>query len=211
MSARSLGRPPPLDAAALQHVVTPAASAASADAGTHSPPVRAGAAHVNAANVCITQAKAFPVRQGSTGTLKTGLMPSRSLTMERFLPDSKPLASKRSLCAAKQPSVPLEVASTALQLTGSPFGSFGSSAAGQGGQLPRSSGTSLSSDSDKLVRSSVLYSSQLSEGTAALPATGPDGGGVIPADTAAAPRRRTFITLGSELAKWTMTATGLVC
>ena len=206
MSARSLVWPRPRDAAALQQVITPAASAAAADAGTDCTLVIGGAAHVNAANVSVTQAGVYPVRQGSTGTLKSGFMPRRSLTMERLPPGSKPLASRRSLCAAKQPSAPSEVASTALQLMGAPFGSFGGSAAGQGGQLPRSSGSSVSSGGDKLARNSLLYSSQLSEGTAALPATGSDG--VILA--VLAPRRRTSITLGNELAKWAMIATGFV-
>lgn len=212
MSARSLGRPRQRDATALQQVLTPAASAACANVGTAGPPVRSrsGAAHANAANVSITQAGAFPVRQGSTGALQPGLMPRRSLTMEYFPLDAKPLASRRSLCGAKQHSVPLEVASTALQLMGAPFGSIGGSAAVQGGQLPKGSGSSVSSGCKQLVGNSLLYSPQLSEGTKTLPATDSDGDGMIPAVTASAPRRSTSIKLGDKWIKWGKTATRLV-
>ena len=203
MSARSLGRPRQLDAAAQQQVAT----AACGNADTDCTLIRSGAAHVNAANVSVTQAGAFPVRQGSTGTLKSGLMPRRSLTLERFPVDSKPLVSRRSLCAAKQPSEPLEVASTALQLMGAPFCSFGGSATGQGGQVLRSSG-SVSSGGNKLARNSLLHSSQLAEGGA--PPTDLDGGSVTPVVTASAPRRRISRTLGNQLVKWAMFASRLV-
>ena len=200
MSARSLGRPCQRDAAAQQQVATAACS----NADTNCPPTRSGAAHVNAANVSVTQAGAFPVRQGSTGSLKSGLMPRRSLTLERF--PVEPLVSRRSLCAAKQPSEPLEVASTALQLMGAPFCSFGGSAAGQGGQLPRGSGSSVGSGGNKLARNSLLHSSQLSAG--AVPATDLDGGIMTPVVTA--PRLCTSMTLGNEAAKWAMFASRLV-
>ena len=205
MSARSLGRPGRCAAAAVQQGVTPAASAVGANAGTDCNPVRSGA---NAANVSVTQAEAFPVRQGSTVTLKPGMLPRKSLTVQHCPLDAKLLAGRRSLCAAKQHSVPVEVASTALQLMGAPFGSFGGNATGQGGQLASSSGTSVSSGGDKLVRNSLLYSSQ-SEETMALPAPDSDGGGARFAVTASAPRHCTSIKLGNKSTKWALIATYL--
>lgn len=197
MSARSLGRPHHSNSAAQQPQATAAATAAFADAGSNPASVTSCAAGVNAANVRVTQAGAFPVRQGSDGTSRPGLMPRRSLTTERFPVNPKSLGSRRSPSLVKQPSDPLAFASMALQLTGAPLCDIGGHAAGQGAQLPSSSGSSVSSGADKLVRDSSLYSSQPSERVAASCVTDSHGGSIMPPVPAPAPRRNTSIRLGN--------------
>lgn len=190
MSARSFGQPRRADAAAQQL----GTAAASSDAGTSCAPIDSCAAHVQAASVSITQAGAFPVRQGSNGTPRSA---RRSLTMEGCSVSCKPLDGRRSSGAAKQPVVPMEIASTALQLTGAPICSFGGNAAGVGAQRVRSSDSSVGSASDRLVSNSLLCSSQLSEGTGAPSGTESDDGSMIAAGKALAPRRHTSLTLGN--------------
>lgn len=194
MTARSISQPRHADAAAQQL----GTAAACFDAGTSCAPIDSFAAHVQAANVSITQAGAFQVRQGSSSTPRSA---RRSLTLEGCSVSSKPLGSRRSPGAAKQPVVPLEIASTALQLTGAPICSFGGKAAGQGAQRVRSGDSSVSSGGDKRVSNSLLCRSQLSGSTGAPSGTESDDGSIIPAGNILAPRRHTSMTLGNESEK----------
>lgn len=191
MTARSIGQPRHADAAAQQL----GTAAASSSAGTSCTPIDSCAACMQAASVSITQAEAFPVRQGSNST---PTFARRSLTMEGCSVSSKALGARRSSGAAKQPVVSLQIAPTALQLTGAPIYSFGGSAADVGVHRIRSGDSSVSSGGDKLVSNSLLCSSQLSGSIGAPSGTESDDGSMIAAGKALAPRRHTSITLGNE-------------
>ena len=188
MTARSFGQPRGSVAAAQQQGTATACS----DAGTSCALNDSCAAFMNAANVSIAQAGALLVRQGSNGTPRSA---RRSLTLEGCSVNSKALGARRSSGAAK---VPVQIASTALQLNGAPICRFGGSAAGLGAQRLRSGDSSVSSGGDKLVSNSLLCSSQLSGSTGAPPGTESDDGSMMAAGKAMAPRRHTSITLGNE-------------
>lgn len=155
MSARSFGRPGGSASALQQPGATAAASAAGEDAGSDQSPGSDIATPVKA--VSVPQAGAFPVRQGSTGMLRPGLMPA-------------PLGNRRY---TKQLSSPLLGASTALQLTGSPYGCPGESAAGECEHLLRSRHSSSGGDKDVMKTSVDLP--QLSDSIAAPYVADSDG------------------------------------
>lgn len=167
MSARSIGRPGGSGSASQQSGATAAANAACDDAGSSHPPGSNRVAHTNA--VSVTQAGAFPVRQGGNGVSRPGLMPRRTLTHELFTAPG-PLG-----CHTKQPSDVLPVAPTALQLTGSPYCCNGGSAAAECEHILRSCHTSASSDRHKAVIKASLDTSQLSESIAAPYVADSDG------------------------------------
>lgn len=187
MTARSFGQPRHADAAAQQL----GTAAAGFDVGPSCALNDSCAAFMNAANVSIPQAGAFPFRQGSNSTPRSA---RRSLSMEGCSVSSKPLGARRSLGAAKQPVVPVQIASAALQLSGAPICSIGGKAADLGAQRLRSGNSSVSSGGDK----SLLCTSQLSGSTGALSGTESDDSSMMAAGKALAPRRHTSTTLGNE-------------
>ena len=189
MTARSFGQPRHADAAAQQVGM----AAACCDGGPSCALNDSCAAFMNAANVSIPQAGAFPFRQGSNSTPRSA---RRSLTLDGCSVSSKPLGARRSLGAAKQPVAPVQIASAALQLTGAPICSIGGKAADLGAQRLRSGNSSVSSGGDKLVSNSLLCTSQLSGSIGALSGTESDDSSMMAAGKALAPRRHTSTTLG---------------
>ena len=193
MSARSLCRPGGSGSASQQPGATAAAIAACADAGSDHSPGSDIAARVKA--VSVTQAGAFPVKQGSTGVLRPGLMPRRALTLEHTPAAPTPLGNRRY---TKQPSDPFLVASTALQLTGSPYCCLGESAAGECEHLLRRRHSSASSGGHKDVLNTSLDTSQLSESIATPYVADVDGDSELRI-SAVRPKHSTTVRLGNTL------------
>jgi len=112
-----------------------------------------------AANISVTQAGAFLVRQGSSATSRPGLTSSGHLTVERF-PVSPRLLGRRSVSLSKQTSKKALQDSTAaaavaaLQLTGAPLQSLGSRRTGRLSRELASSSSNAKSSSRS--RSRVL-------------------------------------------------------
>ena len=97
----------------------------------------------NCATMSVSQAGAFPVRQGSRAASWQELNVKSTLTMERF-PVSPRLLGRRSVSLSKQPLRALTGSTAvadaaALQLTGAPLQRLGSHAGNGSKSLPRSS------------------------------------------------------------------------
>lgn len=198
MSARSIGRPRGSGSASQQSGATAAANAACADAGSNHLPSSnhpSGsncAAHMNA--VSVTQAGAFPVRHGNNGMSRPGLMPKRTSTHEHF-PAPGPSGNR---CHTQQPSDALPVASTALQLTGSPYCCNGGSAAAECEPPLRSCDNSASSGGYEAVLKTSLDTLQLSESIAAPYVAESDGDSGLRI-SAIKPKNSTTARLGNTL------------
>ncbi len=120
---------------------------------------------VNAANISVTQAGAFLVRQGSSTASRPGLT-SGHLTVER-LPVSPRLLSRRSVSLTKQTSKKALQDSTAavaaLQLTGAPLQSLGSRRTARLSRELASNSSSNAESSISAERNSRSRSSQVIE------------------------------------------------
>lgn len=114
---------------------------------------------VATASVSVTQAGAFPVRQGSRANLQHGLPVRSNLTMERF-PVSPRLLGRRSVSLMRRPSRAAMQSDTPvadLQLTGAPLQSFNNHAVSSSRSLPRSRGADdCGASCSNLVQSELL-------------------------------------------------------
>lgn len=198
MSATSLGRHSHDDSSLQQK----AADAARVSSDKACASVKTQAGNANAASVSVTQAGAFPIRQGSSnGVSRPGLMAKSSLTMERFPASAAAFGARRSLSLVKPQTSkgPAAGSSTALQLTGAPLQRCSSNAAAADQYAPLS--TSSNSFSSLATRPCALQNgslpgSQLLPDNAASLGSASNSGSFMPAAKAPAARAKLTNTLG---------------